>query len=299
MLRKTNEELTEAVRATSLLADVTMSLWGAERTDRTIMDDAKARAGATGNVGRAIKNLLSGADENFKLARAGFAAIRTAHYSMTLPWVADPQAERQRGPRLLPCALFDRYLETLGERRAAATQALQAFVASYPGDAARARQNLGDLARADDYPDVAEIPRLFRVGFSFEPIPAGAQFHGLPDVTVHRLTANLERKQAAMAEVARTAMWSEVRERVEHVVTRLGDPEGRFRVSTIDAVRELVDLVPAWNLVGDERADEVVEDLRRMLDGVDVKRIRDAGIERTAVVEGAQAVVDRLNGWGL
>ena len=47
--------LLEAVQATAMLADVTLMLWGAERTDRKIMEDAKAQAGAVGDVGRAMR----------------------------------------------------------------------------------------------------------------------------------------------------------------------------------------------------------------------------------------------------
>ena len=61
-------------------------------------------------MGRAIKNLLAGADEPLKAVHAAFAAVRARYYAFTLPWVSDPHAERQHGPRLLPNALLDQFV---------------------------------------------------------------------------------------------------------------------------------------------------------------------------------------------
>jgi hypothetical protein len=64
--QSTQFDIAEAVRATALLADVTLSMWGAERTDSAIMAKVKADAGAVGNVGRAVKNVLAGADTEYR-----------------------------------------------------------------------------------------------------------------------------------------------------------------------------------------------------------------------------------------
>ena len=58
----THDDVGEAVRSTAVLADITLSMWGGERTDADLMAKVRADAGAVGNVGRVIKNMLAGAD---------------------------------------------------------------------------------------------------------------------------------------------------------------------------------------------------------------------------------------------
>src|SRR5580765_7506472 len=107
------EDLSEAVRATALLADLTISMWSGQKTDASLMTKLKEDAGAIGDAGRVIKNLLTGCDTKLKAVRAAYAAARAAHYTHTLPWVSNPHAERHTGSRLLPNLLFERYLSEM------------------------------------------------------------------------------------------------------------------------------------------------------------------------------------------
>lgn len=294
----TSVDVIQAVRESVMLADISISMWNAEKSDRGAMEDLKRQNNATGDVGRVVKNMLAGADLQFKELRSAFTAVRTSHYAMTLPWVSDPHAERQRGPRLLPHMLFDRYLDTLAKQRRAANAKLDAFCAEYPNYVAAAKANLGGLADAM-YPSADEVRANFRIHFDFEPLPAGASFKGLPQDTIDRLAKALHGKQQRMVDQATAAMWGEVRDRVGHIVNRLGDPETRFKSSTIDGVRELVTLLPGWNLVGSPEVGEITEDIKRMLEGVDPKVLRDNQQVRSDVAAQAQAVVDKMNSWNL
>lgn len=294
----TDQDLSEAVRSTAMLADVTISLWGAERADAKIMDKVKADAGAVGNVGRAIKNMLAGVDGSLKDTRAAFNAVRSEHYSITLPWVGDPHAERQRGPRLLPNVLFDRYLGEMSRRKRDAMVQLDKFVAEYPELVVKAKANLGQLADLN-YPSQDEVRASFRVSFDFEPIPAGTAFRGLSDNMLDRLSRGLAAKQERMVQSATAAMWEQVRDRVKHVVDRLADPKNAFKNSTIDHVRDLLVLLPGWNVVGDPRVGEITRDISDMLGGVDAKALRKSEAVRNDVSRQAQAVSDKLTNWGL
>jgi hypothetical protein len=294
----TTVDVIQAVRESAMLADVTVSMWNAERSDKDALDKLKADAGATGNVGRVVKNLLAGADAKLKEVRSAFTAVRTLHYSLTLPWVSDPHASRQTGPRLLPHLLFDRYLADLSKQKRVAFAELDAFLADYPDYVAKARTNLGGLADAV-YPTEDEVKAQFRVHFDFEPLPAGALFKGLPDHTIERLSKALQIKQQRMVDAATKAMWSEAKERVGHIVERLGDPENKFKATTVENARELLTLLPGWNLAGSPEVDEVVQDIKQMLDGVAAKDIRENPTTRNDVADKARRLVEKMQGWGV
>lgn len=294
----TSQDMTKAVRESALLADVTISVWGAERTDPKAMDEVKLTHNAVGNVGRVIKNMLAGADGRLKDVKGAFNAVRQAHYQITLPWVSDPHALRQTGPRLLPHLLFDRYLLEMGKRKRAATDLLDTFIAEYPGLVQQARGNLGTLADAT-YPDELEVRAAFRISTDFLPIPSGDQFGHLPGHLLERLSKGLHAKQERMIASAQSAMWQAVRERVEHLTGRLSDAEAKFKSSTVEGLRDLLVLLPGWDITGDARVAEVVGDISQMLDGVNAETLRDNVNTRASVAAQGAAVMEKLSQWGI
>jgi hypothetical protein len=288
----------QAVREAALLADVTISVWSGERTDQDMTDDIRRSAGATGNVGRFTKNLLAGVDGRLREVKSSFAAVRTTHYGLTLPWVSDPHSERQRGPRLLPHALFQSYLQRMGKQRTQALDLLEVFLSEYPDLVVKAQTNLAGLADAN-YPSVEHVRSSFKVKFDFEPIPAGQQFRGLPEIAIDRLAKGLQAKQERMLSSATSAMWQEVKSRVSHIVERLAEPDTKFKVSTVESLRELITVLPAWNMTDDARVTEVVDEIKDMLDGVQAHDLRKDPRTRDDVRTRAQQVSKRLSSWGV
>jgi hypothetical protein len=249
-------------------------------------------------VGRVVKNLLAGADGKLKECKSAFSAVRSLHYQLTLPWVADPHAQRQTGARLLPNLLFEKYLTAMSAQKRHAQAALDAFIADYPDAVLRAKANLGTLADAD-YPDAEQVRAAFRVAFDFEPIPSNTSFRGLPDHMLEKLSDGLRRKQDRMIQTAQTSMWEEVRARVQNIAARLDDPKTTFRNTTVEHVRDLITLLPGWNIVADPRAAEIVGDIKAMLDGLEVKDLRNDPLLRKAAAAQGQGIIAKLNGYGL
>jgi hypothetical protein len=292
------KDLMDGVRQSAMLANVTLSMWSGEKSDKKAMEEVKNRNNAKGDVGRLVKKLLAGADDQLKDVRSAFTAIRMEHYAMTLPWVSDPTAERQRGARLLPVVFYDDYLKRLATARYAAVQQLDAFITIYPDLVARARTNLGGLADLV-YPSPDEVRQAFGIKVDLEPIPEAAGFHGLPQQTIDRLGMLLNKKHQAMVSCASQAMWTAVRDRVGHMGETLGDPEARFKVSTIEHVKDLLTYLPGWNLTGDDRVTEIVADIEALMRGVTPEILRSDAAVRASVASQAKSVIEKLQGWGV
>ena len=292
-------DLAEAVRATALLADLTISMWSAEKTDRSVGDKVKEDAGAIGNTGKYIKNLLAGSDTELKGVRAAYSQARMTHYSLTLPWVSNPHAERNSGSRLLPNALFERYLTEMSQLRKTAENKLAAFLAEYPALVNQAMANLAGLARASDYPSTDQVETAFKLHFDFQPIPAASAFQGLPDRVITKLGEALQRRQEAAVQASQAAMWERVRASVGHLIERLIDKDIKFKSSTVESVRELITLLPGFNCAGDLRVSDVVADIQLMLDGVDAEALRKDAGTRADTVRRAQALTEKMNSWNV
>jgi hypothetical protein len=291
------EDLADAVRSMALLANLSISMWSGERTDHQVGAKIKHDAGAVGNTGRYIKHLLAGCDTQLKDLRGAYTAARTVHYKLTLPWVSDPQADRQAGPRLLPNALFLNYIGEMGRLQTAATDKLTTFIHDYPALAVQAQANLAGLGKPEDYPAPEQVKASFRLHFDFEPIPPASAFANLPEQALKALSKGLARRQQSAAGAAQAAMWERVREQVGHLASRLSDPEAAFKENTIDNVRELITLLPGFNCTLDPRVDEVVEDIKRMLMGTSAQEIRKFADTRKDVAAQARALGDKLTQW--
>jgi hypothetical protein len=289
-------DVIQAVRESALLATVSISTWTAQRSDKSAGEKLTTDAGASRRAARVVINLLAGAEENIKAVTGAFEAVRSLHYSYTLPWVSDPHASRQKGPRLLPHLLFDKYLTALSTQKREALSLLDAW--DFDADVARAKPNLGSLTRAD-YPTAAEVKGAFRVHMEFEPIAEGAMFRGLPDLAVERLSRALYMRQQRMVAEAGKSMWKEARDRVSHMVEQFGDSERKLYQSTIDGARDLLTLLPGWNLAGSPEVDEIVQDIKTMLDGVDIQGVRKSATVREDVAENARRVLEKLDRFGV
>jgi hypothetical protein len=289
----TQDDMLQAVRESALLATVTIGVFNAEKSDRSLVEKVKQDAQATGDVGRFIKNTLAGADSKLKKTQGAFAHVRALHYSLTLPWISDPHAERHTGPRLLPHLLLDKYLNTLSAQKRVAMGLLDEFIAEYPNLVTQARLNLGLMADAD-YPSADEIKRQFRVNFDFEPIPAGAAFKGLSDHVMERLSKSLQMRQARMVETAIQSMLDDARARLTNMIERLTTNGDRVKNATIENVRVMIGLLPGWNLTGDPKVTRLVEDLQKMLDGVNAEYLRKDSLARDRVSDQARDIIGRI-----
>lgn len=295
----TQGDLSTALQSVAMLADIHVSMWGGERTDHKLTQQVTTAAGATGNVGRTIKNLMSGADGGLKEARAAFSAAKTKHYALTLPFVSDPTADRQRGSRLLPTMLFEDYMKAMSVCRREAMAALDKFLVDYPADAQKAMVNLGGLAQPTDYPAAEELRRLFRVELDFQPIPTGAGFAGLPPAMLNALSAKLAKNHAIAVQSAQTAMWDEIATRTRYLLERLSNPEAKFKSNTVNNVSELAKLVPGWNVMNDARAAEIAADIDAALGSVKPKDLMGDGGMRAKAADQMKAVIDKLTAWNL
>jgi len=295
----TQTDILQAVRESAVLADVSISMWGGTKTDGKLLNDLKHQHGATGDVGTVNKKLLAGADELLKKTRTAFSAVRLRHYAMTLPWVSDPHATRQEGPRLLPHLITERYMSEMSALKRTAINTLEEFLAAYPDLIVQAKANLGGMAGTTRYPTVDELRASFRVHFDFEPLPAASNFKGLDDFMLERLTKGLQKKQERQIADASSAMWKRAAKPVRKLIERLENADTTIKEPTVEALREIVTLLPGWNITGDPRMTEVTEEINELISGLDAKTLRANQVVRADVVRGAKQVQEKMAAFGL
>jgi hypothetical protein len=291
--------MVDSLRATAILADVTLGVWSGERSDSRAMTRLANDAGATGKVGRVVKNLMAGADDRLRSTKSAFANIRSQHRMLTQPWPSNVSSDRMNGPRLLPNILFEKYVQTVGEAKRGAEEVLEKMLEHYGEDKAVAMSNLAGMAREEDYPTIEQLRDAFYCKMDFEPLPAATAFGYLPPAFATKLASTLDQKQRRLMGDAQSHLWRTLRERAGHAAEKFAHPEARFKNSTIEHLEELVVLVPGWNILADPRANEAVAMLEHALQGVNAREVRTNDALRSSAADRLKQLVARLDEWGL
>lgn len=299
----TSKDVTQAIREAAMLAYVSIGSWSATERDDDLMEEVKQAHNAQGDVGTVIKFLMTGADSKLKQVKATYQAVRNHHYKLTLPWVVDPSSPSQKGPRLLPHLLYNKYVTEVSAKRREALSVLDDFLIDYPRLAGVAQQQLGSMVQASSYPSTDDLRKRFRLHVDFQPIPDSSGFSGLDPHMLERLSKNLARKQALQATDAMQVVWVRARERITTLAERMKletpDEKKKFKEATIENVRDLLTLLPGWNVTGSALVVEITADIERMLEGINGEIIRTSPTTRSETAASAQKIIDKMTSWGL
>lgn len=252
----TEQDLSEVLANSVMLVSFTTRKWSAEATDSDATGIVKKETGAKGNVGKFRKNLLANNDAaHTSLCKAIDAAYRT-HIELTRPWGIT-------GYRMLPNAGFEAYLVAMREHQVKIEKHREAFIADFPGAAAKARADLGDLAASVRYPDAAEVGAKFGISFDFSPVN-GRTFPGLPPHFAQALQVQLEKQVAARMQGVVDEQWVKIRDTLDryHRQTR---PDGKIFDASVDDVLALPKSIRAFNITGDAKLEAIASIIEKEL----------------------------------
>ena len=275
----------------AVLVSVSISQWTARKIDKRVTDEVNREHGASDDAGRYNKLLI----EAERLAKINglVSAARTMHYKMTRPWADE-------GPRILPNALFVTFSEKFRAIKRDFERAADEFARGYPDFIAERKRALNGLFNADDYPPVEQIRSKFKLDMTILPFPDAADFRAdLDDDTV----ADIKREMAATADrVVDNAMRhtaQQIVETVGHMSEKLkeyksgqkGEPRKFFLNSLVENVRDLAELLPAFNLTDDPKLTAITNRITKELCAEDAAALRENDAARESVQKSADDIV--------
>lgn len=250
----------------AMLTALNVRLWTGTRFDRNATDMVRKAAKASQDAGRYNKRLAAKCFIS-PLQKVASEA-RQEHYRLTLPWsFGDNQ-------RLLPMGVHSEYEGTLGELSESFREARVTFFGQYDDMIEDARKRLGTMFNVAEYPTRDQLGDTFGFEWRYSPVPRGE------DVTVplsqRRLKEIRQAVESNVRESVATAMLS-LYQRLDDALRKIGerltkDQSGDakvFRNSLIEHVRELVELVPKLNVIGDPQLAAVIGEIEERLLVVD------------------------------
>jgi hypothetical protein len=258
-----------------MLTVLTISQWTNRKHDKTVSKEVETSHAAK-DAGRYNKQLIdkSALDPISKIA----GAARDYHYKVTLPW-------GNNGERLLPSALFLDYAQNMRMYKDTFAQRAREFVIAYPSLVENARNRLGSMYNALDYPPMQEIASKFSIETSFTPVPSASDFRvDLSEDLVDKIKSEITNSVQDRQKQAVLECWGRVREVVGKIHERLSDEDKTFRDSLIENARDLVSILPALNITGDAELTSIEAEVKQLLrHGADVLRHNPVIRSETAV----------------
>ena len=281
----------------AVLVSVNISQWTARKIDKKVTDETNAKYHAAQDAGRYNKLLI--AKEQLAELQSLVSKARTLHYSMTRPWADD-------GPRILANQLFAKFSDEFRVIKRDFNEAADKFEAEYPSFVEDAKKRLNGLFRDEDYPSAREIRSKFQLTLTVLPFPDAEDFRADLDAdTIADLKRELIENTANVLDNAMKATVNDIIENVGHMATKLAEyrpsggkgdkSEGVFRDSLVKNVRDLANVLPAFNLTDDPKLTAITNRIVKELCVEDAKTLRENADVREAVQKSADEIVSAMS----
>lgn len=255
----------------SMLVEMNISVWGAQKVDRRTSDKVTADAKATADAGLFRKNLMAGTSARKEIADYA-AQCRTWHNGRTLPW-------SDKGARLLPMSMFFDYKAEVNARQARFDHMVAKFLTNYPQLVQTANTHLGDLFDPSEYPDVNEVASKFSYRMVFAPVPEAGDFRldiGAQDLA--ELRDQYEDAYQSRVNDAMQTAWDKLHDMLNAMSEKLTEPEGEgskiYHTTLVTNAEELCGLLKHLNITNDPKLEDARRALAKTISGVDITDIR-------------------------
>ena len=243
----------------AFLVRVSIRQWSARKMDKGATQKAKASSGAADKAAVKVYKTVLAADELDTIQKIAGAA-RSDHQKRTVPW-------NYEGVGAITAEGYPAYKAAMLEHERAFYQAVNRFRAVYADEREAARQYLGELFNAADYPSALDIELKFEFKTAAEPLPKADAFnpHGLDQALVDDIKRDIIANNQGAIQNANATGWQRVIEKVEMLKLRLAEyAKGdvtKFYASWIDNVSELAALIPSINIANDPDLARVAQKL--------------------------------------
>lgn len=273
----------------TMVVNLQISVWSGYKLDKGMTQKVTSDAHAAADAARVNKHLVP--KESLKEIVTAQGALRTHFYTNTLPW-------GDNGDRLLPRLSFMEFMQEHGKLNEEFNNAVENFLnEKYLRARDQAEFRMGEMFHSEDYPEPEQLRRRFAVNLDIHGVPTGHDFRvDMDDATVDMLRKQIEEKNQERVTSAMQDVWSRLAEVLGHFASKMAD-DSVFRDSTVKNLEELVDMLPALNVTGDPKLEQVRQDIADSLIGYTPKELRKDTAARKAAADESKRIIDQMAGF--
>lgn len=273
-----------------MIVNLQIGVWMGYRLDKSASEKVTSDAGAVQDAARVNKHLIS--KDALKPIVSAAGAVRSHFYEKTLPW-------KDNGDRLLTRKMYMPFMEEHGRLQEQFYGAVDTFLTStYPKARDQASFRMGDLFNPDDYPTANELHRKFYVNVDIDAVTEAGDFRVQLSTDAENDTVRRNMEAAMQARISRAMgdVWTRLATVLGHFAAKMGSDD-IFREATVKNLEELVELLPALNVLDDPNLNDIRDDIATTLIGYSAKDLRTNKATRTHVAEEAQRIMDSMSGF--
>lgn len=283
----------QRLRRTMAAVRVSLHWFGVRKSLTTEQKSHAAESfGAAGDFLSARKKLLDTAHPVYRALTAIRGRIRATWIGVTLPYP-------EPGLRLIRQDRIPTFHETLQDLRTELHEAVASLEACYAELKEAARQRLGQLYNADDYP--ATLQGGFDLTWDFPSVEPPDYLLQLSPGLYEQERARVMARFEEAVRLAEQAFLTEFARLVTHLTERLStDAAGErkvFRDSAVTNLQEFFARFRELDVRSNEQLDQLVTQAQRLVQGIAPQELRDNGSLRQQLatqMAGVQATLDGL-----
>lgn len=274
----------KSIREKGILSSLKIRRWSAQKSDSDAAKEVERVTGAKAGSGKYTKSLID------PKALSEIASVYTSatkyHESVTMPWF-------DNGFRILPAVKFTEYTAKMREFKTDFEKAVQVISDNYTGYIRQAQTELGSMFKLHEYPTASEIENSFRFDTAFMPLPDYTDFRiDLNNAEITALQSEMKAQQETALKAMETDLFNRIYKAVERVVERLTSEGNKFKGS-IDALEELLELVPSMNISDNKKLTEIIKTAKTEI-VKDTESIKTDSKLRETVTTSAETLLETL-----
>jgi len=272
------------------LVSINVTTWTARKLDRKVTAEINRSHGASQDAGRYNKLLIEA--KRLEAITALVSQIRHLHYEMTKPWCDE-------GLRILPNVLHAKFADKFRELKRAFDMAADEFCRDFSTFVEERERALNGLFDPADYPSADTIREKFKCEVKTFPVPDADDFRS--DVLDADTIEDIKRELEATSDNVLNGAMKDTAEKIGAVVGHMaeklktyGTKNGKknfFTDSLVENVRELADLLPAFNFTNDPKLTKVADRIKRELCVEDAVTLRKNDAARETVAKSADEIL--------
>ena len=228
-----------------------------------------------------------------------FKAVTSVRTRVIAFWKSMSLPYPEPGLRLIRQDRIDDFAAKMQEFQQELSDAVETLDRHYGEMRATARQQLGSLYNAADYPE--SLASMFEISFDFPSVEPPEYLQQLNPELYRQECERVQRRFDEAVQLAEDAFATELAKLVSHLTERLsGADDGQsktFRDSTVENLTEFFQRFRELNVRSSEQLDQLVGQAQRVIRGVDAQDLRsDAGLRQHVATEmiRVQSVLDGL-----
>jgi len=287
-----NTDASYRLRSTMAAARVSFNWLGVRKSLTSAQKNQAADSfGAEGKFLSAGKKLLDTSHSAYKAVTA--IRGRTVSYwkGVSLPF---PES----GIRLIRQDCINEFDNQLARFREELEEAVHELDQHFDELRSLARQRLGDLYDASDYPD--SLIGMFAIEHDYPSVEPPNYLRQLNPELYEQECRRVQSRFDEAVQLAEQAFLEELAKLIEHITDRLsGDLDGKpkvFRDTAVSNLTEFFDRFRSLNVRSNDQLDELVGRAQQILNGVEPQALRDNGAFRQQVATQLATVQSSLDG---